>query len=188
MAPRLFAVILLCLAFSWSSPVIANGDSSEPVELVELEELDEIETGDVQDTGLKSILGNLHPAVVHFPIAWLALLTLFELIGLANSSSSWHRVGSCLLYLTTISFIPAVITGLLQSDMTALPGHYLEILVNHRNLNFISAGLCVTAIIFRWRLRTDQNRLHRMLYIFLILGATGITLYSGHLGGKLVHG
>ena len=50
------------------------------------------------------------------------------------------------------------------------------------------AGLVALALAVRWKLQTESNRSLRLVYLMIIIVATTVTLYSGHLGGRLVHG
>jgi uncharacterized membrane protein len=163
-------------------------ESIEVEELVEVEELTEIETDDADRSPLLSYIGSKHPAVVHFPIAWMVLLCLVELVGLSRRHHSWHEAGKYLLVLTVAGFLPAVGSGLIQADAIVFTGQYVEILELHRNLNFVAAGVALVALAVRWRLNTRDNRHYHLMYVAVVVVATGITMYSGHLGGRLVHG
>lgn len=141
-----------------------------------------------QPSALAHLVGDIHPAVVHFPIAWMTLLALVELLALGKSRAHLHRTGLYLLLLAIASFAPAAISGLMAAEVTRFAGVHAEILQFHRNLNLAAAGLAVVALLARGRFRIEQNRIHRLIYVGVIVAATACTLYAASLGGKLVHG
>lgn len=191
-APSIVLVSILLLAGvtlahndqTFSAPDSVS-DSTE--ELLGIEELDEVAV-DEGPPSLRDRLGELHSAAVHFPIAWMLLLCLVELSALIRNRPEWHRFGFYLLAITLLSFVPAVVTGLIQAGKTNFTGEYADILKLHRNLNILSTTGTLVALLLRCRLNTESNRIHRLLYVALVIALTAAVLYSGHLGGRLVHG
>lgn len=192
MASRRTIGFLFCLFLVAMSPVLGHQDSSHvtetPEEMLEIDELEVIEVDDVSTPSQPDFLGSLHPAVIHFPIAWVTLLFLVELVGLITRRSAWHQAGLYLLFLAVVSFFPAVMTGLLKYGQTTYTGEYDEIAQLHRNLNLFAAGLTVLALLLRVKLKTNNNKLHRLVYVATVAVAAGLVLFSSHLGGLLVHG
>lgn len=168
----------------------AHGGDDPVEELETIEELEMIEEieGEQSSSTLTALLGELHPAVIHFPIAWMALLGLLEIINLFRQRPTWHRAGGYLLFLTVLSLIPAVTTGWLQSGRLIFAEPYLSILEWHRNLNFLSTALLLAALLIRPKQLIDRCSRSGIIYLVLVGVTTALVLFSGHLGGRLVHG
>jgi hypothetical protein len=58
----------------------------------------------------------------------------------------------------------------------------------HRNLNIVSAILCLGALLLGYPKRESLRGPRRWFYIGLLVAAAIIVLIAGHLGGKMVFG
>ena len=76
-----------------------------------------IEAPEPHEASLAEKVSHLHPLVVHMPIAWLLLLLMVEWLLVAKPTfiSDTARIG--LWALTMVSFVPAIATGLLFSEV-----------------------------------------------------------------------
>lgn len=130
-------------------------------------------------------LGRFHPALLHMPIGFLAVLGIIEYL---DSSKGGPRIGKAceivLKYTAWVSALAAVLGVLL-----ALPGGYNDdLLARHRWLG------CITAILAFWLvvLRTHARNQRRSGFSGPYHGALGATLILilvvGHDGGTLTHG
>lgn len=186
--------VILALVVFLPFMVLAHGGndsagSDEAVEELEMiEEVEEVAESDQQPATLADYLGSLHPAVIHFPIAWMVLFLLVELINIFRREWHWHRLGGYLLILTVVSFVPAVLTGWVQGAQVSFNEPYASIFELHRNLNFLTAALSLGALMLRRKQPSGKFTMKQIIYWMLILGAGTLVLYSGHLGGRLVHG
>ena len=52
-----------------------------------------------------------HPQLVHFPIAFLVLSFIFDLVGAARNSDKWNQFGGIILLLAIISAFAALQSG-----------------------------------------------------------------------------
>jgi uncharacterized membrane protein len=181
------------LAFAaWA--VIAVGAFYESVgasspEAAEVEELETVEeVNEATASPLAEWLEELHPATVHFPIAWVVLLAVVETIALLPGRSSWHQAGLLLMVGCILAFVPALITGLTGATLVGADDARQQFLSWHRNLNLIVATLLIGALAVRGRNRTQRSRSARILYLLLVVSAAAAVLIAGHLGGRMVHG
>lgn len=134
---------------------------------------------------LTKILGRMHPATVHMPIAWLILLAITDIGGLVLRKDWLLKPGYWLALLTAAGFVPALITGLLNLAAHETPS---ELALTHRNMAFIAFALTLAAV--SWRV-TKRNRLDggaKWIYLGFVLAATAVVGLTGHLGGALVFG
>jgi len=125
-----------------------------------VEQIGEVQTvtpGEVEGkpSGLFDLIGRLHPALVHFPIAWLVGLALVDFVGLILKREAWQRAGIFVLGGTLLSLLPTAATGLLRAAHMPSDVAVHSLLVTHRTLNFAMAGLVLTAFVLRL-LRRDR--------------------------------
>jgi uncharacterized membrane protein len=138
--------------------------------------------------GFADLLGRLHPAIVHFPLAWLVGLALVDFIAFVLGRTSWSAFGFPILGVTVLGLLAAAGTGLLRASYMFLdPGDH-AVMVKHRALNFVVAGLCLVALGVRWQRRQQMLGPWRVAYLVMIFAATALVLISGSLGGRLVYG
>lgn len=163
------------------------GEAGEPVQADEVQEVDPVEPASGQ-AGL-ALLGRMHPALVHFPIAWVFLLVLLEIAALLTRRDDLYRAGLPLIALACLSFVPAAATGFLRVASMGNDPEFRALMVPHRNMN-IAAGLaCLAALVIRVRLgRSLVGSKARWPYLLLVGCAGVLLLVAGHLGGKLVFG
>lgn len=140
--------------------------------------------------GAAGALGHLHAAVVHLPIAWVLLWAMVEMLSLVRPQSAFNGVALRLGLLTTLSYGPAVASGLCRLDELAsnTKGYESAEALLHRNLIFASAILCLLCLLLRlinWRW---PNMFCRLLGLMGVVAAAAITGYSAHLGGRMVYG
>jgi uncharacterized membrane protein len=138
--------------------------------------------------GLGDLVGRLHPAIVHFPLAWLVGLALVDFVAFVMGRARWQVFGLPLLGAIVLSLLVAAGTGLLRASHMIMDAGEHAVMVKHRTLNFVVAGLCVLALVLRWRRRDPWAGPGRITYLAIIFAATALVLVSGSLGGRLVYG
>jgi uncharacterized membrane protein len=136
--------------------------------------------------GLGDLVGRMHPALVHFPIAWLVGLALVDFVGLVLRREAWQRAGIFVLGGTVLSLMPTAATGLLRA--THMPSDVHALLVTHRTLNFAVAGLVLAAFALRLLRRDRLQGSWRVVYLALVFAATGLVLVAADFGGRMVYG
>jgi len=135
--------------------------------------------------GLKAAL-NIHPMLVHFPLAlWFAAL-LFEAWAVFRNSEDWHRTAARLLYLGTIAGIAAALTGL-GAEKSVPAGTAMIVVGIHKTLMLLTTsvaiGLCLFALIFR---KNFTAAYRKYMLIGLVAMAILMTL-GGDRGAQLVY-
>jgi uncharacterized membrane protein len=131
----------------------------------------------------------MHPALVHFPIAWVFLLLLLEAWALLARRDDLHRAGLPLLVLACVSFVPAALTGFLRASAMGNDPEFRALMIPHRNMNIAAGAACLAALVLRAR-RGNAAGGAKARWPYLLLVGTGaaLLLAAGHLGGKLVFG
>ena len=133
-----------------------------------------------------TLIGRFHPALVHFPIAWLLLLALFEWYAALSRRGDLDRLGMGLLTLTVVGLVAAATTGFILAGAHGLEQTAAVIL--HRNVELVAASSVVVAFVLRVARPTSFNGVVRWVYVALVSGGALVCLYGGHLGGKMVFG
>lgn len=156
-------------------------NQAEPVELVE--DVTEAETGN----GLTRLVGHMHPALVHFPIGWLVMTLIVDLVTFVGHRPRWKNAGLLLLIAAVLSFIPAIATGLLNASLES-DTDQMSLILLHRNLIFAMSALTIIALGIRAVARNELAGTAQSLYMGLMIAATVLILYAGHIAGKAVYG
>ena len=172
------------------SPATKAADVEE-IEVLDAEtptQEDATSEGDDTPTTLFGVMGRLHPALVHLPIAWTLLLCLVELIALARPQEGWRSAGLYLSILTWLSFLPAALTGLLRLEQLPQDPEALAPALLHRNIMYIAAGLASTVALLRVLAKNRLTGPRRLVYLALVCLTFALVGLGAHLGGKLVYG
>lgn len=140
---------------------------------------------------LATVVGHLHAAVVHLPIAWSALWSFFEALSIVWPHPWLIMSGLPLGIVTVLSFGPAVYTGLARLDELAATSSSYDVgpAQLHRNLLFLAWALCGLACALRLTAaRPGRGFAARAAYLALVWIAFAVTGWSAHLGGCMVYG
>ncbi len=132
---------------------------------------------------------NVHPYIVHFPIALLVAGLLFDLLGMARGHQGLRQAGWWTLGLGMLGLVAAVTSGLLAERTVAHTDSAHAIIEQHERMGYIALG--IFAVIYAWRSwRRDASAargVERAAYAIVALGGTAVLLYGSSLGGRLVY-
>ena len=192
---RLAALVLLTLAVGLPAPGVAEpaaptgGGSAAPA----VESLDDVQvvktpSAEGRPTGLGDLVGRLHPALVHFPIAWLIALLVIDFVGLVLGREAWQGWGYWALIGTGLSLVPTVPTGFLRAAYLLPDAAAQHALIMHRTLILIVTGLIALALGLRVLRRNRLAGPARLGYLALLVAAAGLVLVAADFGGKMVYG
>jgi uncharacterized membrane protein len=129
--------------------------------------------------------GRLHPLVVHLPIGFLLLATIFELFSYREKYVYLKASVSFILLLGFLSAVLACIFGYILS----LSGDYeTTALNNHKNSGILLA--LFSGLLYLISNGTFKKLLviKRSFFSVLCLLTMGLMSYTGHQGGTLTHG
>jgi uncharacterized membrane protein len=187
------AILLFLALLAATATATAQGPAPGAVTSDKVEEIGQVEvvpapSPEGEPAGLRDLLGRLHPALVHFPLAWLFGLLVIDFVGLGLGRQEWRRWGFFALVGTTLAFLPAAVTGLLREDYMPSDADVARALVIHRSLNFTVFGLVLAALGLRLFRRNDLQGWNRRGYLALVIVATGLVLLAADFGGKMVYG
>lgn len=129
------------------------------------------------------LLGRLHPAVVHFPIALVSLAALLETWQLVRRKPGLHPATPSCLVFGALSCLAAAVLGWFLEDAEPHAGLTMEL---HRWIGFASVAGAIVGMILLVRASSSPSA-RLALRAFLFLGATLVGV-TGYLGGELAFG
>ncbi len=191
--PRLVSLLILLCAAMLALPAVPSiaqeAADSGTAEIKEADSFVDFEIVEADPSpGLPELAGRMHPALVHFPIGWIALVVLLDLLTIVLGRRELEAAGLWALFLGVLAFIPAAATGLLRAYyLTVSPGIYYPV-ETHRNLAFLVFLICFAALVLRFKSRKKFTGTVQWVYLALMVTAAGLIGFVGHLGGKMVYG
>lgn len=126
-------------------------------------------------------LEEMHPAIVHFPVAFLPVAVGADFLGRVTDSPALNSFARSAMVVGAVGAVAAGVTGLIAGEEVNVEGESRDMLMTHRNLNFLATlvlgGMAV------WRFRRA-----RPSAAYLAVGgvATAVLGYTAYLGGSLI--
>jgi uncharacterized membrane protein len=132
-------------------------------------------------------LDNIHPLLVHFPIAFLSAFFLLDLIAYLAKKSPWRDIASYFLYFGAVGAIFTVISGFIAAYSVAHNETVHEIMLRHQYFGI--SVLTISVILSVWRLKSGVAITGGANYFFLILSGVMCVLltFGADLGGLMVY-
>lgn len=133
-----------------------------------------------------SAIQNLHPLFVHFPIALILVTFLFEALWLFTKTEQFRQFATWLLYLSALSAIVAVASGLAASNSLGhdSPGH--EFVHQHRDVMYWMTGFLLVTSAGVLSMKNIRNGNLRKFLIIPLLVVSALLVYGADKGGFLV--
>jgi uncharacterized membrane protein len=127
-------------------------------------------------------LHELHPSLIHFPLALLPLSIAADALGRVTGSESLLELGRRTMPLAAASGLVAGVAGLMAQTEVKAEGPAMDLLKTHRTLNL---GLvAIAGAMAVQRARTEKPS---AAYIGLGLAGVAAMMYSAYLGGEMVY-
>lgn len=130
---------------------------------------------------------NIHPLIVHFPVALAFAVVIFDLIGIFSRRPSFISAATKLSVFAALGGAAAVITGLIAEESVRHSDAAHELLETHEALGFAFLGVMVIMAIFR--LAVGKRLEERGVWIAVLLGLTAAAVVGtgAYIGGELVY-
>lgn len=138
-------------------------------------------------------LPNLHPAVVHFPLALLPTAILFDLAGLAMRRQEWLERSAAVLYAgAALGALLARWAGERAADSLVGVAAAIEPRIAAHSdwahyATYALSALAVARLAVKLWARESVKTALRALVVVLALGALALLAYAADLGGALVY-
>lgn len=139
---------------------------------------------------------NIHPLLVHFPIALLTVYSLLEIIsvGKIRNLPYWFYIKAILLIIGSISTLPTILSGLIIQNQFSTLATLVTLHSQFGKLTAITYGILGIIYIYLWiaksRNKTSLYSFFSNQFFLNILALLGliIVLITGALGGSIVYG
>ena len=129
----------------------------------------------------------LHPGVVHFPIALLVMALIFNLLYIGFDRESLESAGYWCLVFGALGGILAVVTGMgEEGTMSRFTERGRELLKLHKTVGLSVLGLYTVLLIWGLVARGMPVRARGLFVLLMLVGTAGIG-YQGYLGGEMVY-
>lgn len=128
----------------------------------------------------------IHPAIVHFPIAFLALAGLLAIISLFTKREILKEwVFKSLI--AGLIFLPvAIIAGLIEENQLKHSEEIHAVLTIHKFNGFAILLLYLILAIWFWKRKKSMENTGYVVWVFFLFIGTILITYQGYLGGKMV--
>ena len=132
-------------------------------------------------------LQNIHPLVIHFPIAFLMGAALFYYAAWILRKDDWAKTGFWILLLGALSLAAAVGTGLYAEDgvMVALDVRQ-NLLLPHKQYMIATSVLCFVVTLWAIVQRPFPKK-GRIVFLILLLTMVGTMTLGADFGGRMVY-
>ncbi|WP_374089835.1 DUF2231 domain-containing protein [Methylomicrobium lacus] len=154
-----------------------------------LEKLAGMEAPEIFSTVLPGIaaMQNIHPLLVHFPIAFLSAFFALDLVGSLAKKPSWRAVASGLLYLGAVASIFTATAGFIAANSVPHGENVHQIMEHHEHFGI--AVVIFALSLAGWRALKGGVIEGAANTLFLILSAVmcGLMVLGADLGGLMVY-
>jgi uncharacterized membrane protein len=132
-------------------------------------------------------MDNVHPLLVHFPIAFLSAFFALDLVGTLAKKPQWRSVAGWFLYFGAVAAIFTVIAGLIAADSVAHGQDVHAIMERHKHIGISVLSLAIALSI--WRMKSGALIRGGANSFFLILSALlcVLLMLGADLGGLMVY-
>ncbi len=138
-------------------------------------------------------LAQLHPKIIHFPIAFLLIYILLEITGVFSKKVYFQKTAYLFLFLGVLSAVAAVITGNQASGIASEWGHKgalipFELISDHEEYATITLWYFTGLLVLRTFLILKKKFTGLFQYLFILFAIAGAYLIyqTADYGGKLV--
>jgi uncharacterized membrane protein len=131
---------------------------------------------------------NLHPVIVHFPIAYSLLVPLLALMYLFTGEISFEAAS---YYLLILGFLSAAFAGVFGLFSWKFNYHSWLSKIFFRKIVLTAILMVVSAVCFVWRIIDPNILIARTdlvyIYVALVVSFIPIVAIIGYYGGKIVY-
>lgn len=132
-------------------------------------------------------MANIHPMLVHFPIAFLNGFLLMEVLGFISKKDEFRTAARWMLYLGTLGALVAVAAGL-RAEATLPHNEAIhEILLRHRGFGITVLVLSVVLSVWRLFRESRFKAPERVGHMILAAAVLGVMAFGADMGGLMVY-
>jgi len=132
-------------------------------------------------------MNNIHPLLVHFPIALLSTFFVLDVVGTLAQKPQWRQIASWLLFFGAFSAIFTVLAGFIAADSTPHTEVVHPIMELHEHLGLSVLGLSLLLAVWRMKLAVVMKGGLNHLFLLLATLMCGLMVLGADLGGLMVY-
>jgi len=132
-------------------------------------------------------MANVHPLLVHFPIALLTAFLIVELLAVIFKKESLENVASWMLYLGTLGAMVTVAAGWIAAQSIAHGSAVHDVMETHETFGFTVLVLAVVLSLWRLLAGAPVSVMGRALHLLLAFIMVGVLTAGADLGGLMVY-
>jgi len=130
---------------------------------------------------------NIHPLVVHFPIALLTMALVFDLLGAYSEKREFERVGWWGMVAGVLGLAAAILSGLRAESAMEMEQSVIGTFEQHEQTAFVVAGIFCGLLFWRMGTGTLLPQRFRTIFLSLYLFGTLLMWLGAWYGGILVY-
>ena len=133
-------------------------------------------------------MSNIHPLIVHFPIALIIVVFILDLLGALSRQKSLVSAANILSIFAALGAVAAVVTGLIAEESVWHTDEAHELIELHETIGFAVLGAALISLIFRPAIKKKKSK-NSLLWVAVIISLAAAILvgYEGYLGGEMVY-
>ena len=129
----------------------------------------------------------IHPVLVHFPIALLALSVAADLVAFFTNIESLRSTGWWALTGAALGGVVTVAAGVFDMRRATLNEEVHHRVHQHMKVGFTLLAVIVALTVWRWTIFKQPGLAVSAIYLDCALIAMALTGFQGWLGGELVY-
>lgn len=129
----------------------------------------------------------VHPALVHFTVAFLVAGALLEAWGVLLHRPRTARWGGALTVAGTIAMVPTIAAGYLAANSLEIAEDAKPLLDRHESLGLMLLGACLAVALGRAWMRGRIEGGARVPYALGLIAVAGLAAVAAYHGGRLVY-
>jgi len=134
------------------------------------------------------LLGRLHPALVHFPVALALVALVAELLCIARRDGRYNDAARFMITAAAWISLPAAVTGFLRADAVSLDAEEQALFAVHRVAGIVTPILIFLCAGLAEGTRRSGQVWEQILYRLVLVLAAASAAIAGHYGGEIVFG
>ena len=133
-------------------------------------------------------MSNIHPLIVHFPIALIIVVFILDFLGAAGRRQSLISAANILSIFAALAAVAAVVTGLIAEESVWHTDEAQELIELHETIGFAVLGAALISLLYRPALKKKKKK-GSLLWVAVIISLVAAILvgYEGYLGGEIVY-
>lgn len=134
-----------------------------------------------------SMIGKIHPLLVHFPIAGIFFAFLLQMTEFLFRPKDFRIPILVILILSCLFFVASTVSGWNKVGSGHFSSSEFELIFWHRLLAIISGILVFFTTALYFKCNNSKNKMYGV-YVLSLSISVAVTSITGHLGGLLVYG